>query len=29
MHDALTDLTACGAVAPPDLYERFLAWIIR
>ena len=29
MHDALLDLTACGAPPPPDLYERFLAWINR
>jgi hypothetical protein len=29
MHDALMDLTAHGAAAPPDLYERFLAWISR
>jgi hypothetical protein len=29
MHDALVDLTAHGATAPPDLYERFLAWISR
>jgi hypothetical protein len=29
MHDALLDLTAHGAPPPPDLYERFLAWINR
>ena len=29
MQDALMDLTANGAAAPPDLYERFLAWISR
>jgi hypothetical protein len=27
MHDALLDLTANGTATPPDLYERFLAWI--
>jgi hypothetical protein len=29
MHDALMDLTAGGTAAPPDLYERFIAWISR
>jgi hypothetical protein len=29
MHDALLDLTAPGAAPPSDLYDRFLAWIIR
>jgi hypothetical protein len=29
LHDALRDLTANGAEAPPDLYDRFLAWITR
>lgn len=29
MHDALMDLTAHGAEAPSNLYERFLAWISR
>ena len=29
MHDALLDMTAHGAAPPPDLYERFLAWISR
>jgi len=26
MHEALIDLTSHGEPAPPDLYERFLAW---
>lgn len=26
MHEAMIDLTAHGEAAPPDLYERFLAW---
>jgi len=29
MHDALLDLTVHGTSPPSDLYERFLAWIIR
>jgi hypothetical protein len=29
MNDALQDLTAHGESAPRDLYDRFLAWIIR
>ena len=27
MYEAFDDLTAHGAVAPPELYERFLGWI--
>lgn len=27
MSEALNDLTAHGESPPPDLYERFLAWI--
>jgi hypothetical protein len=27
MHDATRDFMAQGAGPPPDLYERFLAWI--
>jgi hypothetical protein len=27
MYEAFDDLTAHGAVAPPELYERFLSWI--
>jgi hypothetical protein len=29
MHDAASDLTAHGTDPPPDLYERFLAWVDR
>lgn len=29
MNDAALDLTAHGTLPPPDLYERFLAWIPR
>ncbi len=27
MYEAFDDLTSHGAVAPPELYERFLSWI--
>lgn len=28
LNDAFDDLTAGGAQAPPDLYDRFLCWIV-
>jgi hypothetical protein len=27
MCEAMNDLTAHGEAPPPDLYERFLAWV--
>ena len=27
LNDAFDDLTAGGAQAPPDLYDRFLSWV--